>query len=55
MMTSSGMVISRKRETEEVTEAVVMTVKEKRNDPACLLLPAMMSHEPSSMGDAARA
>lgn len=54
-MTSSGMVISRKRETEEVTEAVVMTVKEKRNDPACLLLPAMMSHEPSSMGGTARA
>lgn len=40
----SGMDISRKQERErdregEVTEAAVMTVKDKRNGSACLLLP----------------
>lgn len=38
MMTSSGMDISRKRGTGEVTEVAAMTVKDKRKDSARLLL-----------------
>lgn len=54
----SGMDISRKQERDregEVTEAAVMTVKDKRNGSACLLLPANRSHEPDRVGNAPRA
>lgn len=47
--------ISRKRERKlQRQEAVMMTVKDRKNGLACPLLPGMTSPEPKSVGDMAR-